>query len=383
LNVQLSTDRDTIVTDDGSLPRNSSVEAAEMLRIQGISKSFGELTVVDDLSLSIRKGEFVSILGPSGCGKTTTLRMVAGFVSPDRGQLILGGENINNVPSHRRGAAMVFQNYALFPHMTVFDNIAFGPRMHKIPKAEVTQRVEEALTLVQLTQLGGRYPRELSGGQQQRVALARAIALKPKLLLLDEPLSNLDTKLRKGLRTEFLEIHRLCGITTLFVTHDIEEAFSISDRVAVMNHGRLEQFGTPVEIFTRPRNRFVADFVGHVNIIEGELIRDASGVQSLSFCGRQVRVPAMLVAKEHGQFVVPSHRLAIAKQRMETENCIPVRLLSLSYLGPSVQFEVRIGDHVFSGEAHTTPDVLALQVGDDVFAAWQSADMIELANEAG
>lgn len=380
--MQLSTDRDKIVTDDGSLPRNSSVEPAEMLRIQGISKSFGELTVVDDLSLSIRKGEFVSILGPSGCGKTTTLRMVAGFVNPDRGQLILGGDNINNVPSHRRGAAMVFQNYALFPHMTVFDNVAFGPRMHKVPKAEVVRRVGEALALVRLEQLGGRYPRELSGGQQQRVALARAIALKPKLLLLDEPLSNLDTKLRKGLRTEFLEIHRLSGITTLFVTHDIEEAFSISDRVAVMNHGRLEQYGTPVEIFTRPRNRFVADFVGHVNIIEGSLIREASGVQSLAFCGRQVRVPEMLVAKKHGQFVIPSHRLTIAKHRMETENCIPVSLLSLSYLGPSVQFEVRIGDHVFSGEAHTTPEVLALQAGDEVFAAWQSADMIELADEA-
>ena len=354
-----------------------------MLRLEGITKSFGGVAVVDELSLSIRKGEFVSILGPSGCGKTTTLRIVAGFIRPDRGRLLLGGERIDEVPSHRRGAAMVFQNYALFPHLTVFDNVAFGPRMHKVPKAEVAQQVEQALTLVRLPQFGGRYPRELSGGQQQRVALARAIVLNPKLLLLDEPLSNLDAKLRKELRTEFVEIHRLAGITTLFVTHDIEEAFSISDRVAVMNHGRLEQFGTPVEIFTRPRTRFVADFVGHVNVIEGPFVRDASGKPSLSFCGLQVRVPATPAANESGRFVIPSHRLSIAKQRVETENCLPVSLVSLSYLGPTVQFRVRMADHVFNGEAHATPELLALRAGDDVFAVWQSADMIELGNEGG
>ena len=282
--------------------------AAEMLRLQGISKSFGAVKVVDDLSLSIRKGEFVSILGPSGCGKTTTLRIIAGFTEPDRGQLLLGGERIDHVPSHRRGAAMVFQNYALFPHMTVFDNVAFGPRMHKVPKAEVARRVEQALALIQLPHLGGRYPRELSGGQQQRVALARAMALNPKLLLLDEPLSNLDANLRKELRTELLEVHRLSGITTLFVTHDIEEAFSCSDRVAVMNHGRLEQFATPVEIYTQPCSRFVADFVGHVNIIEGPLIRDAAGARSLMFAGLKVGVPATTTVKPNGQFVIPSHR---------------------------------------------------------------------------
>ena len=365
-------------------PQSSPVAAAaEMLCLRGITKSFGGVTVLDDLSLSVRKGEFVSILGPSGCGKTTALRIVAGFISPDRGELILGGECINAVPSHQRGTAMVFQNYALFPHLTVFENIAFGPRMHKVPKAEIAQKVEQALALIQLPDLGGRYPRELSGGQQQRVALARAIALNPKLLLLDEPLSNLDAKLRKELRTEFVEIHRVSGITTLFVTHDIEEAFSISDRVAVMNHGRIEQFGTPVEIFTRPRTRFVADFVGHVNIIEGPLIRDASGAQSLWFGGLNVRVPATVTAKDGGQFIVPSHRLSIAGRRIETDNCIPAKLLSLSYLGSTVQFRIRIGDRVFNGEAHATPDMLALPPGGDVFAAWQSDDMIEVVNEAG
>src|SRR5258705_10446400 len=220
-------------------------DVPEMLALRSITKSFGGNRVVDELSLSIRKGEFVSVLGPSGCGKTTTLWMVAGFVQPDQGELLLAGERIDNVPSHRRGAAMVFQNYALFPHLTVFDNIAFGPRMHKVTKEQISQKVEKALALVRLPGLGARYPRELSGGQQQRVALARAIAVEPKLLLLDEPLSNLDAKLRKELRNEFLEIHRVSGITTLFVTHDIEEAFSVSDRVAVMNHGRLEQFDTP------------------------------------------------------------------------------------------------------------------------------------------
>ena len=368
----------------GRPPESPAAEpAAEMLRLEGITKSFGGTVVVDDLSLSIRKGEFVSILGPSGCGKTTTLRIVAGFISPDRGQLLLGGERIDDVPSHRRGAAMVFQNYALFPHLTVFDNVAFGPRMHKVPKAEVAQKVERALALVRLPQLGGRYPRELSGGQQQRVALARAIALNPKLLLLDEPLSNLDAKLRKELRTEFLEIHRLAGITTLFVTHDIEEAFSVSDRVAVMNHGSLEQFDTPVAIYTRPRTRFVADFVGHVNVIEGALVRDPSGAQSLAFGGLQVRVPSSVAPKGGGRFVIPSHRLTVARQRTETENCFPARLLSLSYLGPTVQFRLGIADHAFNGEAHATQELLALRAGDDVYAAWQSADMIELVNEGG
>ncbi|HXX86684.1 MAG TPA: ABC transporter ATP-binding protein [Casimicrobiaceae bacterium] len=350
----------------------------EMLVLRGITKSFAGATVVDNLSLSIRKGEFVSILGPSGCGKTTTLRIVAGFMQPDRGELLLGGERIDNVPSHRRGAAMVFQNYALFPHLTVFDNVAFGPRMHKVPRAEVNRKVEKALELVRLPQLGSRYPRQLSGGQQQRVALARAIALDPKLLLLDEPLSNLDAKLRKELRAEFLEIHRLSGITTLFVTHDIEEAFSVSDRVAVMNHGRLEQFDTPVAIYTRPRTRFVADFVGHANIVEGPLVCDATGAPSLQFGGALVRLPRSAPARITGHFAIPSHLLSIGAKAPDKENCFPARLASLAYLGPTVQFQVRIADHTFHGEAHASADLLALQQDDEVYVSWRSADMIEI-----
>jgi len=352
-------------------------DAPEMLALRGITKSFGGAVVVDGLTLSIRKGEFVSILGPSGCGKTTTLRIVAGFMQPDRGELLLGGERIDNVPSHRRGAAMVFQNYALFPHLTVFDNVAFGPRMHKVPKTAVARKVEQALELVRLPQLGSRYPRQLSGGQQQRVALARAIALDPKLLLLDEPLSNLDAKLRKELRTEFLEIHRVSGITTLFVTHDIEEAFSVSDRVAVMNQGRLEQFDTPVAIYTKPRTRFVADFVGHANVLEGPLARDANGAPSLSFHELQVRVPASSAVQANGHFAVPNHLLSISAKAMSSENCFRARLVSLVYLGATVQFRVRIGEQVFNGEAHATPDLLALRQGDDVYVSWRSADMIE------
>jgi ABC-type Fe3+/spermidine/putrescine transport system ATPase subunit len=350
----------------------------EMLVLRGITKSFAGATVVDDLSLTIRKGEFVSILGPSGCGKTTTLRIVAGFMQPDRGELLLGGERIDNVPSHRRGAAMVFQNYALFPHLTVFDNVAFGPRMHKVPRAKVNRKVEEALELVRLPHLGSRYPRQLSGGQQQRVALARAIALDPKLLLLDEPLSNLDAKLRKELRTEFLEIHRLSGITTLFVTHDIEEAFSVSDRVAVMNQGRLEQFDTPVAIYTRPRTRFVADFVGHANVVEGPLVHDATGAPSLAFGGARVRVARSAAARATGHFAIPNHLLSVSANAADTENCFPARLVSLSYLGSTVQFRVRIADHVFNGEAHAAPDLLALRQDDDVYVSWRSADMIEI-----
>ena len=359
--------------------REAIASTEAMLCLRGVSKAFGATRVVDDLSFAVAKGEFVSILGPSGCGKTTTLRMIAGFIDADAGDLMLDGKRINDVPSHKRGAAMVFQNYALFPHMSVFDNVAFGLRMRKVARAEVARRVGDGLALVQLPHLAARYPRELSGGQQQRVALARAVVLNPKLLLLDEPLSNLDAKLRKELRTEFLDIHRRSGITTLFVTHDLEEAFAVSDRVAVMNKGCLEQFAKPTDIFSRPRTRFVADFVGHVNFIDGRIDTAGGVVRLVASDGFTVRASA-LAATSSGtaQFVVPNHRVRIGGDAQGRENVHAAVLESLHYVGSTVHFVVRIGARHFAGEAYATPQLLSLSPGGIVDAGWDGGDMIAL-----
>ena len=346
------------------------------LRLEGIRKAFGGLVVVEDLSMAVRQGEFISILGPSGCGKTTLLRIIAGFIEA-RGAIWLDGDRIDAVPSHRRGAAMVFQNYALFPHMTVFENIAFGLRRQKTPKPEIQRRVVEALELVQLPGFEKRYPRELSGGQQQRVALARAIVLRPKLLLLDEPLSNLDAKLRKGLRQEFLRIHRMAGITSLFVTHDLEEAFSISDRVAVMNRGRIEQFAAPVEIFTAPRTPFVSDFVGHSNVVEGQVTSGPQG-PVLTMGGLVLRITPDAATQRALRMAIPAHLVRISAGPCVSDNCFKAKLMAVSYLGTAIHFTVDLGGLTLSGEAPATAETLRLAAGQEAFVGWNAADMIQL-----
>jgi len=252
------------------------------LELRDLSKTFGHVTAVDRIELAVETGELVALLGPSGCGKTTTLRMIAGFVIPTGGAILVQGRDITDQPPHRRDMGMVFQNYALFPHMTVYRNIAFGLHARGASKSEIPARVTEALELVGLATMVERYPRQLSGGQQQRVAVARILALKPKLLLFDEPLSNLDAKLRVQMRHEIRRLQKDVGITALFVTHDQEEAMTIADRIAVLNEGRIEQVGTPAEIYDRPRSRFVADFIGTSNFLDGQLIdgrfRTRSGI---------------------------------------------------------------------------------------------------------
>jgi putative spermidine/putrescine transport system ATP-binding protein len=248
------------------------------LELDHLVKHYGrsvEAAAVQDLSLEVDDGEFVCLLGPSGCGKTTTLRMIGGFLKPDSGDVRIDGTSILNQPPERRPTAMVFQRYALWPHMTVWDNIAFGLQVRRRPRDEIARRVETALDLVGLPAMGRRYPGQLSGGQQQRVALARALVLEPRLLLLDEPLSNLDAQLRIHMRTELTTIQRRVGITTVFVTHDQEEAMSIADRIAVMNAGVLEQMDAPEEIYARPASLFVATFIGTMNRLEGSL--DSAG----------------------------------------------------------------------------------------------------------
>ncbi len=237
-----------------------------------LTKRFGKVVALDKVSLHIRQGEFFTLLGPSGCGKTTFLRTIAGFELADEGRIFFDDEDVTLVPPHKRDTGMVFQNYALWPHMTVYENIAYGLKVRKVPKDEIDKKVKWALKLVHLEGFENRRPHQLSGGQQQRVALARALVIQPRVLLLDEPLSNLDAKLRVEMRSEIRRLQSELGITTLYVTHDQEEALAISDRIAVMNHGRVMQVGTPEEIYLRPANEFVADFIGRGTFLEGDVV---------------------------------------------------------------------------------------------------------------
>ena len=246
------------------------------LRMTNLVARYGKVTALDKLNLTIHDGELVTLLGPSGCGKTTTLRSVSGFITPDEGEIFIGNRRITDIPPEKRGIGLVFQNYALWPHMTVFQNLSFGLELRKIPPGEIKKRVQSVLSVVKLEGYEDRYPRQLSGGQQQRIALARAIILEPDILLLDEPLSNLDALLREQMRFEIAQLHKRLGITTLYVTHDQTEAMVISDRIVIMKDGKVMQDGKPEEIYLRPRNRFVAGFMGTTTFLEG-VIESISG----------------------------------------------------------------------------------------------------------
>jgi iron(III) transport system ATP-binding protein len=239
------------------------------LRLVNLLKRFGKTTAVNSINLEIEDGEIMTLLGPSGCGKTTTLRCIAGFLIPDEGKIYLGDQQMTDLPPEKRGIGFVFQNYALWPHMTVFDNLAFGLRLRRVAKSQVKKRVDEALEMVRLSGFAERYPRQLSGGQQQRIALARALVIQPRVLLLDEPLSNLDAQLREEMRFEIRELQKNLGITAVYVTHDQAEALVLSDRIAVMNDGIITQIGTPKQIYNQPNNRFVAGFIGLSSFVEG------------------------------------------------------------------------------------------------------------------
>jgi putative spermidine/putrescine transport system ATP-binding protein len=249
---------------------SDSPRTAADVRLERVEKSFdGKTRVVDRVDLIIQPGEFFALLGPSGCGKTTTLRMIAGFEAPDAGRIMVGGEDVTDLPVHKRDMGMIFQSYALFPHRTVAENVAFGLRMRGLGKSEIKDRVTQALRQVALEGYEGRRPAQLSGGQQQRVALARATVIRPRVLLCDEPLAALDRKLRQSMQVELKQLQQQLGVTLIFVTHDQEEAMTVSDRIAVMNAGRIEQIGSPDEIYNRPRTRFVSDFIGEINLFEG------------------------------------------------------------------------------------------------------------------
>ena len=258
----------------------------------GVTKSFGDVRALDNVSLAIPRGEFMTLLGPSGCGKTTLLKLAAGFLGPDSGSVAIDGKCVNGVPTYKREIGMMFQNYALFPHMSVAENIAYGLKTRHVARPEIRKRVTEALALVKLTGLDDRKPRQLSGGQQQRVALARALVINPTVLLLDEPFSALDKNLRASMQIELREIQRKLGLTTIFVTHDQSEALSMSDRMAVMSDGRIRQLGAPFDIYRRPTDRFVASFVGDTNCLRGELVSVAAREAVIALGGVHINAPS-------------------------------------------------------------------------------------------
>ena len=362
-----------------------------LLRIEAVVKTFGAVRAVDGLSLDIRAGEFFALLGPSGCGKTTLLRMLAGFEAPDQGRILLGGEDIAKVLPHQRPVNMMFQNYALFPHLNVRDNIAFGLRRARLPRAEIRTRVAEMVALVKLEGLETRKPDQLSGGQRQRVALARSLARRPLVLLLDEPLAALDKKLRESTQAELMELQRRLGLTFIIVTHDQEEAMTVADRIGVMDNGRLEQVATPRALYEAPRSRWIAGFVGDVNLFEGQVESREAG-RVLIATGN---AGTIAVAEPRDPITNPTIGVAIRPEKVRLSRRGPASdaadshainrlegvVTDVSYLGGLTAYKVKLdaGAVVRSSIANTIRlDVDAYQTGQRVVAWFNPDDCVVL-----
>lgn len=333
-----------------------------VLEMKGINKYFGKSHVIKDVNLSIEKGHFITFLGPSGCGKTTLLRMIAGFYEPDNGEILLNGKNIERVPPYGRNTAMVFQEYALFPHMNVFDNVSYGLRVKHKPKQEIEERVKKALELMQLTGMEKRFPNQMSGGQQQRVAVARALVMDPDVLLLDEPLSNLDAKLRESVRVELRQIQQRMGLSTIYVTHDQSEALSMSDQIVVLKGGVVHQVGTPQEIYFEPKTPFVADFIGTTNLIDVQ-----AGEGNVSYAGVIINE---YTPKKTGAKLCASIRpesITLSKEKRDGRVNIKTTITNHMFLGEKVRYFVKDsldkewivdmfdpGKVVYDGDAYVT-----------------------------
>ncbi|MCC7362628.1 MAG: ABC transporter ATP-binding protein [Anaerolineales bacterium] len=352
------------------------------LALNAVNKYFRQQHAVKDVSFEVKEGELISLLGPSGCGKTTTLRMIAGFVEVSSGTVELAGRDVTYDPPYRRNTGMVFQNYALFPHMSVSQNIAFGLRMRKAPKAEIPGRVQRALNLIQMAGYEQRLPRELSGGQQQRVALARALAIEPAVLLLDEPLSNLDAKLREDMRLEIRQIQQQVGITSIFVTHDQEEALTLSDRIIVMNEGAIMESGDPLEIYSRPASAFAATFIGHTNLVEGTVqahegrhwvVKSASGL--VLRCAQRDG----LAAGDRAMVLWRQERMRLQVHESPPEpdaNSVAAEVVLVTFLGPTIEYICRASGHELRVRRPNEGSLPRLQPGHSVRLVVDPADCI-------
>ena len=362
----------------GSLPEvTTPAEAsrADVIEIDHVTKQFGDYVAVNDADFSIAEGEFFSMLGPSGCGKTTTLRMIAGFETPSTGAIRLDGTDVSSVPPYKRSVNTVFQQYALFPHMTVWDNVAFGPRSQKVDKAEVSRRVDELLEVVRLSDFATRKPGQLSGGQQQRVALARALVNFPKALLLDEPLGALDLKLRHAMQFELKRIQREVGITFVYVTHDQEEALTMSDRIAVMSNGNVEQIGTPTEIYGKPATVFVAGFIGQANLWPCAVEERVNGTATVGALGTHLsascHIPGITVGQQ-GTVMVRPERLQISMSEPSTTGArVSGKVTDLTFQGPVVRLLLTVADGAqVLANVPDDADLPQLRPGDTVWASW-------------
>ena len=337
------------------------------VRLEHISKIYKDpktgkdFYAVHDTSLEIEPGSFVTLLGPSGCGKTTTLRMIAGFESPDEGEIYLGDEPINELTPNKRDTAMVFQSYALLPHYNIFDNVAYGLKIRKVPKDEIQRRVTKILELVQLSGMESRMTNQLSGGQQQRVALARALVIEPSVLLFDEPLSNLDAKLRVSMRTEIRRIQQEVGITAVYVTHDQSEAMAISDKIIIMNKGKIAQMGTPEEIYYQPNDEFVADFIGEVNFLRGKMKGIQDGYAVIDVDGNDVLVQnsmGMEAGKDYTAVLRPE------AATLADDGGVPCRVILSCFMGSYQNYHVMVGNTLVKLEEHNPKNKKIYKVGD-------------------
>ena len=348
------------------------------LDLEGVQKVYGQNAVVQNFTLSIARGEFVSFLGPSGCGKTTTLRMVAGFEVPSAGTIRIDGKDVTDLKPNQRNVGMVFQSYALFPNLTVAENIGFGLKVARQPKEAIRSRVAEMLEIIKLPQLGDRYPYQLSGGQQQRVALARALAVKPSVLLLDEPLSALDAKIRVSLRQEIRSLQRELGITTVYVTHDQEEALSMSDRIVVMSEGRMEQVGSPFDIYNFPATRFVASFVGTLNIMDARVVDPASGRVAID--GQEVVSARPVTGARVGEVRAIALRpeAIVLDGAGEGRNRMDGTIEDVAFLGSVVRVRVRFGDNAIWLDTFNNPGVAPPARGTKATVTFGREDLLPL-----
>jgi iron(III) transport system ATP-binding protein len=345
--------------------------------LRKVSKYFDSVTALDNIDLEINEDELFFLLGPSGCGKTTTLRVVAGFYKPESGEVLFDDRVINNVPAYKRNIGMVFQNYALWPHMTCYDNIVYGLKVRKLPQNEMDRRTKEALEIVQMGEYGARYPNQLSGGQQQRIALARAIVTEPEVLLLDEPLSNLDAKLRIETRKEIRRLQKDLGITSIYVTHDQDEALSMADRIAIMNNGIIEQIGTPREIYSNPKNSFVAGFIGETNFVDGEIeeiinndivVRTPSGDRFKAFLKNRKLKKGQNVRCSIRPEVI---RISDSPEKEGVDNqFFKSEILSLIYYGVIEHYQLRSFGDVELKVSIFKPEIRNRQEGDTVYLSF-------------